>query len=63
MADPSGDVLYDRPLKFRLEITETKQEDKPGFNSTDASMLTFVQERGSADVFNALVERFVAEWP
>lgn len=59
--DPASGLNYEKQLRFRVDIRSFKAEEtaEPELLS---SLITFTQERGSATVFNVVIERFHSEW-
>jgi hypothetical protein len=61
--DPSTGIIYEKHLRFRVDVRATPH----GFSSSSdgpesACQIIFAQEKGSATIFNATVERFCTEW-
>jgi hypothetical protein len=59
--DPASGLNYEKQLRFRVDIRSFKPEEtaEPELLS---SLIAFTQERGSATVFNVVIERFHSEW-
>lgn len=60
-ADPAGGIIYEKHLRFTVDIRLAKSEEETEGSSTPCA-ISFNQERGSATVFNIVTERFHSEW-